>query len=69
MSDRRAAVRAPSGRVAYVDGRYLPHPAAAVHIEDRGLQFGDSIYEVCAVIDGRLMDEEPHLERLGRSLK
>ncbi len=69
MSERRADVRAPSGRIAYVDGRYLPHPAAAVHIEDRGLQFGDSIYEVFAVIDGKLLDEEPHLERLARSLR
>jgi D-alanine transaminase len=69
MSDRRTGVRAPSGRIAYVDGRYLRHPAAAVHIEDRGLQFGDSIYEVFAVTDGRLLDEEPHLERLARSLR
>jgi D-alanine transaminase len=59
---------APTGRIAYVDGRYVPHAHAAVHIEDRGLQFADSIYEVCAVIDGRLMDEEGHLDRLERSL-
>jgi D-alanine transaminase len=37
-------------------------------VEDRGLQFADSIYEVCAVLDGRLMDEEGHLDRLERSL-
>ena len=59
----------PGGRVAYVDGRYLPHGGASVHIEDRGLQFADSIYEVCAVIDGRMLDEEGHLDRLDRSLK
>ncbi len=59
---------APTGRVAYVDGRYLPHAGASVHIEDRGLQFADSIYEVCAVLEGRLMDEEGHLDRLERSL-
>jgi len=58
----------PAGRVAYVDGRYLAHGAASVHIEDRGLQFADSIYEVCAVLGGRLMDEEEHLDRLARSL-
>jgi D-alanine transaminase len=58
----------PSGRVAYVDGRYLPHRAASVHIEDRGLQFADSVYEVCAVLDRRLMDEAEHLARLARSL-
>jgi len=60
--------RAPAGRVAYVDGRYVPHGRAAVHIEDRGLQLGDSVYEVCAVVDGLLMDEEEHLDRLARSV-
>ena len=58
----------PGGRVAYVNGRYLPHRDATVHIEDRGLQFADSIYEVCSVIGGRLMDEQGHLDRLERSL-
>jgi D-alanine transaminase len=46
----------------------VPHPAAAVHIEDRGLQFADSVYEVCSVTDGMLLDEEGHLDRLERSL-
>jgi D-alanine transaminase len=55
-------------RVAYVNGRYLPHTGASVHIEDRGFQFADGVYEVCAVRDGRLVDEEPHLKRLDRSL-
>jgi D-alanine transaminase len=41
---------------------------AAVHIEDRGLQLGDSVYEVCRIEDGRLADETEHLERLERSL-
>jgi D-alanine transaminase len=61
--------RAPSGRFAYVNGRYVPHAQAGVHIEDRGLQLGDSIYEVFAVRLGRLRDEEPHLDRLERSLR
>ncbi len=60
--------RSPSGRIAYVNGRYLAHAAAGVHIEDRGLQFGDSIYEVWGVRGGRLMDEAGHLDRLDRSL-
>jgi D-alanine transaminase len=55
-------------RIAYVAGQYLPHRQAAVHIEDRGYQFGDGVYEVIAVIDGRLVDEERHLRRLNRSL-
>jgi D-alanine transaminase len=63
------ARRAPTGRIAYVDGRYLRHGSASVHVEDRGLQFADSVYEVCAISRGRLMDEKGHLDRLERSLK
>src|SRR4029077_17974625 len=55
-------------RVAYVAGQYLPHRQAAVHIEDRGYQFGDGVYEVVAVTGGHLVDEERHLRRLNRSL-
>lgn len=55
-------------RIAYVSGQYLPHRQAAVHIEDRGYQFGDGVYEVIAVVDRRLVDEAPHLARLHRSL-
>jgi D-alanine transaminase len=55
-------------RVAYVAGRYLPHRAAAVHIEDRGYQFADGVYEVILVRGGRLVDLEPHRARLARSL-
>jgi D-alanine transaminase len=55
-------------RVAYVNGRYLPHARAVVHIEDRGYQFGDGVYEVCEVRGGRLVDERRHLARLERSL-
>jgi len=55
-------------RIAYVNGQYLPHRAAAVHVEDRGYQFADGVYEVCAVHRGRLVDELGHLERLDRSL-
>jgi D-alanine transaminase len=56
-------------RIAYVNGRYVPHREAAVHIEDRGFQFADSVYEVVALINGRLADEVGHLDRLERSLK
>ncbi len=55
-------------RVAYVNGRYLPFRDAKVHIEDRGYQFGDGVYEVCEVRGGRLIDERRHLARLERSL-
>jgi len=56
-------------RIAYVNGRYLPHRAAAVHIEDRGYQFSDGVYEVIAVQQGALVDEGLHLRRLERSLR
>ena len=55
-------------RIAYVNGRYVPHREAAVHIEDRGYQFADGVYEVVCVQGGRVIDEEPHLDRLERSL-
>jgi D-alanine transaminase len=56
-------------RIAYVNGRYLPHTSAMVAIEDRGYQFSDGVYEVCEVRGGRLIDERRHLARLERSLE
>jgi D-alanine transaminase len=55
-------------RIAYVNGRYLPLRDAMVHIEDRGYQFADGVYEVCEVRGGRLIDERRHMARLQRSL-
>ena len=55
-------------RIAYVNGRYLPHAAARIHVEDRACQFGDAAYEVIAVRQGRPIDEAMHLKRLARSL-
>lgn len=55
-------------RIAYVNGRYLPHRDALVSIEDRGYQFADGVYEVCEVRGGRLIDERRHMARLDRSL-
>ncbi|HYC64786.1 MAG TPA: D-amino-acid transaminase [Reyranellaceae bacterium] len=56
-------------RYAYVNGRYVNHREASVHVEDRGYQLSDGVYEVVGVRDGRLIDEGPHLDRLDRSLK
>jgi D-alanine transaminase len=56
-------------RTAYVNGRYLPFGQAAVHIEDRGFQFADGVYEYFAVLGGRLADAAGHFERLWRSLE
>jgi D-alanine transaminase len=55
-------------RIAYVNGRYLPFAEATVHIEDRGYQFSDGVYEVCEVKEGGLVDEPLHMRRLQRSL-
>jgi D-alanine transaminase len=56
------------GRIAYVNGRYVPHGEAMVHIEDRGYQLSDAVYEVWALFDGKLADPEGHFARLERSL-
>jgi D-alanine transaminase len=56
-------------RVAYVNGRYVPHAEASVHIEDRGYQFADGVYEVIAILGGKFLDEEGHHQRLERSLR
>ncbi len=55
-------------RKAYVNGRYVPHLEAAVHVNDRGYQFADGVYEVMAVRRGRIMDLQGHMDRLARSL-
>lgn len=56
-------------RISYVNGRFIRHSHAAVHIEDRGYQFADAVYEVISIVRGRLIDDEPHFERLERSLR
>ncbi|MNS43726.1 D-alanine aminotransferase [compost metagenome] len=55
-------------RIAYVNGTYQPHNGATVHIEDRGFQFADGVYEVWSVFDGKLADFDGHMTRLARSL-
>lgn len=55
-------------RIAYVNGRYVNHADAAVHVEDRGYQFADGVYEVCEVRHGHIVDMTRHLDRLNRSL-
>src|SRR6516164_4724727 len=60
--------RALMSRIAYVNGRYVMHRHATVHIEDRGYQFADGVYEVCEVFRGGLIDEKRHLDRLAYSL-
>lgn len=54
-------------RTAWIDGEFLPLADAKVSVEDRGFLFADGIYEVTAVLDGRLVDSAAHLARLERS--
>ena len=56
-------------RVSYVNGRFFPHKQVNVHVEDRGYQFADGVYEVILVKNRLLVDEIPHLDRLERSLE
>ena len=56
-------------RIAYVNGRYLHHGDARVHVEDRGYQFADGVYEICEIWNGMIVDERMHLDRLERSLR
>ena len=56
-------------RIAYVNGTYLPAAEATVSIFDRGFLFADGVYEVTAVLDGRLIDADAHFARLERSLR
>jgi len=55
-------------QISYVNGRYLPHNKACLHVEDRSTQFSDGVYEVIAVISGNLVDSQMHYKRLSRSL-
>lgn len=55
-------------RITYVNGRYELHAEAMIHVEDRGVQFADAVYEVLPVVDGRICHRDQHLDRLERSL-
>jgi D-alanine transaminase len=55
-------------QIAYVNGSFVPLQDAKVSILDRGFLFADGIYEVAAVLDGRLVDNASHLARLERSV-
>lgn len=55
-------------RTVYVNGDYLPEAEAKISVFDRGFLFGDGVYEVSSVLDGKLIDNTAHLVRLERSL-
>jgi D-alanine transaminase len=56
-------------RIVYVNGAFVPEEEAKISVFDRGFIFADGIYEVSAVVDGGLVDNDAHLARLERSLK
>ena len=55
-------------RVSYVNGEYCDHNISSIHIEDRGFQFADGVYEVFGVINSQVVDYQGHLNRLYKSL-
>ncbi len=55
-------------RISYVNGKYLQHRDAFVHVDDRGYQFADGVYEVLPVFGGRIVNRDKHFERLAGSL-
>ncbi len=56
-------------RISFLNNQFLNHDEAFVHIEDRGFQFADGVYEVIFFHQGKLIDADPHIERLFRSLR
>jgi len=56
-------------RIAYINNKYIKFKEAKIHIEDRGLQFADSIYEVVGIYKKKLIDFDFHIKRLKFSLK
>lgn len=56
-------------RIVFLNGSFLPVEEARVPFMDRGFLFWDGVYEGVGVLDGRLIDNEAHLERLERSLR
>ncbi len=55
--------------IAYVNGEFVPESQAKVSVFDRGFLMADAVYEVCAVVAGKLLDNDAHLQRLARSLR
>ena len=56
-------------RIVYLNGKYLDYASSKVHVEDRGYQFADGVYEVFAVINKKILDYNDHLNRLFVSMK
>lgn len=59
----------PTGRIVYLNGEFVSENAAHLSVFDRGFLFGDGIYEVTAVLEGKLIDSALHMARLERSAR
>lgn len=57
-----------TSRISFLNGQFIEHDKAFVHIEDRGFQFADGVYEVILFQQGKPIDGVPHMQRLFRSL-
>jgi len=67
-SRRRKPEETLMSRIVYVNGEYLPEEDAKISVFDRGFLFADAVYEVSAVIGGKLVDNDAHMARLARSM-
>ncbi|PWC22906.1 D-amino acid aminotransferase [Brenneria roseae subsp. roseae] len=56
-------------RLVYVDGQYVLESEAKVSVFDRGFLFADAVYEVTAVVNGKLAEFDGHMARLQRSCR
>ena len=56
-------------RIVFLNGDYVPADQARISIFDRAVNFGDAIYEVAGVLDGKLVDFEHHMQRYFNSLR
>ncbi len=68
QADVHGCGRVTGALTAYVNDRFLPLAEATVHVEDRGFQFADGVYEVVACFGGHFLDLDAHMDRLQRSL-
>lgn len=55
-------------KISFLNGEFIEHSKAMIHIDDRAMQFADSVYEVTLVYNGNLVDGELHWQRLANSL-
>ncbi len=68
LASRIYAASQPPQLTVYLDGRYVPHPEARIHVDDRGFLFSDAVYEVFKLYGDFLFTEAEHMARLRKGL-